>query len=443
MDASAIRIPATVGAWARLMLLLISAGAVAPRASAAQQYGVGVHIGQNQNQVETALSDGPFSLRTDALWQWVETTQGNLSYPDNLKSWLDPIINTIVPLGAQPLIVLDYGNKFYDGGGEPSSAAGIAAYARYAGFMAAHYKGTVSQFEIWNEWNLAQSDTNATAGTAGAYVAMLKAAYAAIKAANPAATVVAGGGVTNLDSNWVMHFIAAGGLAYADAFSVHPYVHSRARKPAPPALSSRLLPIAAAQAQSVAPVGGTPEDAIAWVDQVHTMLDNAAGRSVPIFITEIGWATNMGQYGFSEETQAAYLQRFLLLAHARSYIGGVWWYDLIDDGPDNTNYFQRFGLLRQSGAQKGAFTALLQIKSLLLAPSIAIQGTGSNGEITISGTLANGKKYYAAWLPTDDFYRTAASGSVASMLGSGYVPLAAANGTTSTLSANPLVIAQQ
>jgi hypothetical protein len=422
-------------------------------ARAAQQFGIGIHAGQNQSQIENALSAGPFSYRTDAEWRWIETTQGALSYPSSLASWLDPITQTIGSLGAQPLIVLDYGNQFYDGGGNPTDAAGIAAFAKYAGFMAGHYKGTISQFEVWNEWNTNSSASNPAVGTASAYVNLLKAAYQAIKAANPNATVIAGA-VTNLDTDWINQFIQAGGLSYADAFSLHPYVHSRARRPASPVLSrwwnpagllSLLIPSAQAQAQAApAAVRGTPEDAMAWVDQVNQILTAAAGKTVPIYITEIGWATNIGQYGFAPATAAAYLQRFLLMAHTRPYIAGVWWYDLIDDGSDQTSYLDRFGLLQQSGAQKPAYTALMQIKDLILSPAIATQGTDANGAITVSGTLANGSKYYAAWLSTDDFTKTANSASAASLTASGYsVAASASSGSTATLSAAPLVLVQQ
>jgi hypothetical protein len=437
----------------------------APSASAAQQFGIAIHAGQNSSQIQAALSAGPFSYRTDAQWSWFESTPGVLAYPSNLSSWLDPITRTVVGQGAQPLIVLDYGDKFYDGGGNPVDATGIAAFAKYAGYVAAHYKGTISQFEVWNEWNTNHSSANAAVGTASAYVNLLKATYQAVKAANPAATVIAGS-VTNLDTNWIEQFIQAGGLAYADGFALHPYVHSRARRPASPGLSrlsppqpawfaparllrpafagllSLLAPAAQAQAQP-AVIGGTPEDAMAWVDHVNQVLSAAAGRTVPIYITEIGWATNIGQYGFAPATVAAYLQRFLLMAHTRSYIAGVWWYDLIDDGADQTNYLDRFGLLQQNGMQKPAYAALMQIKDLILSPAIATQSVGPSGEITVSGTLANGNKYYAAWLPTDDFTLSANSASAASLAASGYnLAASGSGGGSSTVSAVPLVLLQ-
>lgn len=39
---------------------------------------------------------------------------------------------------------------------------------------------------------------------------------------------------------------------------------------------------------------------------------------------------------------------------ALPYVRGVWWYDLIDDGPDAANAEDRFGLFRQTHALKPA-----------------------------------------------------------------------------------------
>ncbi|MBV8085352.1 MAG: cellulase family glycosylhydrolase, partial [Chloroflexi bacterium] len=63
--------------------------------------------------------------------------------------------------------------------------------AAFFGGMAAHFKGRVSAYEIWNEENFA-TEVGAGNINAGAYVEMLKAVYPAIKAADPNAIVVSG-----------------------------------------------------------------------------------------------------------------------------------------------------------------------------------------------------------------------------------------------------------
>jgi beta-glucosidase/6-phospho-beta-glucosidase/beta-galactosidase len=49
---------------------------------------------------------------------------------------------------------LDYGNKFYNDGGYPSTDKEILAFSRYASWTAQRFKGNVKYYEIWNEWTI-------------------------------------------------------------------------------------------------------------------------------------------------------------------------------------------------------------------------------------------------------------------------------------------------
>ena len=156
------------------------------------QFGVGIHVGQNRNELretETALVQGGFnSFRDEVFWHRVETKQGVLEYPDNLRD-LDQLVTRSVRRGVRPLLILNHGNRFYDGGGLLSSAEGIAAYSRYVRFVVKHFEGRVDQFEVWNEWNIAAGGTPAQRaarhGSPEDYARVLRAAFTAIKAANP------------------------------------------------------------------------------------------------------------------------------------------------------------------------------------------------------------------------------------------------------------------
>ena len=57
--------------------------------------------------------------------------------------------------------------------------------------MAAHYKGKVKAYEIWNEQNLHYEWGNEQIDP-GRYMQLLKLAYAAVKAADPGAIVISG-----------------------------------------------------------------------------------------------------------------------------------------------------------------------------------------------------------------------------------------------------------
>lgn len=406
------------------MLLAASASA-----ETAFQFGVGVHVGQNRNSLQatqTALAQAGFvSFRDEVFWHRIETKPGALAFPDSLRD-LDQLVTDCVHQGRRPLLILDYGNKLYDGGGLLSSPAGIAAYARYVRFVVKRFRGRVDQFEVWNEWNIGGGGTPqqhaARYGSPESYAAVLRAAYAAIKAENPAATVI-GGAFAGYDYRWIEAFARADGFKYLDGFSVHPYVFAEG-KPAPSAppalgvtgslgikrLMAGLVSDAAADTP-FRPAPGTPESAMRHLDELKALIDQLApGRSVRVYVTEAGWPVHRGAQGVSEETAAAYLQRFMLLAKARAWIAGVWWYDLFDDGDDAQNKEHRFGMLARNGTPRPAFQALVDIKPLLASTATPTLQTDASGQVTVTGQRADGKRFVATWLATNDFARSYAAG---------------------------------
>jgi len=109
-----------------------------------------------------------------------------------------------------------------------------------------------------------------------------------------------------------------------------------------------------------------------------------------------------------------------LLTKARPWIGGVWWYELSDDGPNPTDAEQRFGLLRQSGERKQGYNGLLQITDILRSPKAATERSGPNGSLIVEGELSDHTRYFSVWLPTDNFRTTAQSAEVKERLHDGF-----------------------
>jgi hypothetical protein len=362
--------------------LLAAFVCVATRAADAPadfQFGVGVHVGQNRNNLaatEKALTQlGVTSFRDEVFWHRIETKPGVLTFPDNLKD-LDQLVTDSAKQGRRPLLILDYGNKLYDDGGQIRSPEGVAAYVRYARFVVRYFRGRVDQFEVWNEWNIGsggtQAQKSARYGSPQEYAVLLRAAYTAIKGENPSATVI-GGAFAGYDYNWIDAFGRAGGFNSLDGFSIHPYVFSDSTR-------------------------GTPESAIKKLDDLKARVDLLApGKNVRIYVTEEGWPVHEGEHGVSEETAAAYLQRFMLLAKSRPWIAGVWWYDLFDDGNDAENKEHRFGLLAKDGTPKPAFQALADVRSILAAPARPTVEVAADGRITVSAQRADGKHVAASW----------------------------------------------
>ena len=423
------------------------------------QIGVDLHVtGPNFSlqATQAPLVEQGLSFRSDVFWSDLEAKKGILRWPVSYGN-LDNLVNLSVDAHRRPLLILDYGNQYYDGGKQVVSQEAINAYVRYALFVVDHYKGRVDQFEVWNEWNIG-TGTNGTPGTAVAYANLLRATYTAIKANYPSVTVVGGViGVGGKDAVWAQQFVAAGGLNYLDAFSVHPYVHCNGGITGLPRSSGNvstssleimswlLAALPTAQASGInGTISGTPEESMAWVDSLNSEFSSAApARVVPVYISEMGWPTSRGQCGIAEWAAAAYLQRLYLIARSRPWIAGVWWYDLFDDGDDPSLREHRFGLLNAIGSAKPAYLSLSLLGGLLNSTSVSLT-VGSGGEQLVAGRTSSGKLWYAAWIPTNDFSVRRPWGLGAQLLVDGYksmVPLAAVGSLS--IGAVPVILIQK
>lgn len=164
-------------------------------------------------------------------WAYAETRKGHYSW-----SRLDRIVRhsdrqglrIIARLGLTPDWLNEDESKTLNY--LPDKA--FPAFAAFAAAFAKRYAGTVDQLIIWNEPNLSfewgYQDVDA-----GRYVRLLKAAYPAIKAANPEAVVLAGALAPTLegrgssaglnDLDFLRDMYAAGAGAYFDALAIHSY----------------------------------------------------------------------------------------------------------------------------------------------------------------------------------------------------------------------------
>jgi hypothetical protein len=330
--------------WAACWLAAVPlAEPEAVRASPPFEFGACIHLAMNRSNADTvtvALRQGGFvSFRDDVFWGVIEPQRGVLSFPATFEQ-LDRTVKSVRAAGGRPLLILDYGNQFYDHGGLVRSPEAMDAFQAYVRFVVSHFGRAVDQYEVWNEWNTGfGSNPKVSAGDPEAYVRLLQRTYQTVKSLNPHALVI-GGAVAGSDLSWSKAFFAAGGLQYLDAFSVHSY--------------------------TLFHLHSNPEVAIRILDLLHTAIRQVAPeREIPVLITEMGWPTNAGHFGVSEDQAAAYLIRFLSLVKARPWIGGVWWYDLIDDGSSDSDAEQRFGLLTTASRPKPSFSAAARMAPLL------------------------------------------------------------------------------
>jgi hypothetical protein len=146
--------------------------------------GVNIHIGPDFNRDDlywTRFDDLLVgSFRANYNWIWIEQQAGyfavNMTPSRGTGSlyWVDSMLHVGNTVGYWPLVILGFGNKFYDGGGFPVSDAAQAAFVRYATFVANRFKGDVKTYEVWNEWNIGGGIYPAVHGDPVVYARLLK-----------------------------------------------------------------------------------------------------------------------------------------------------------------------------------------------------------------------------------------------------------------------------
>jgi len=227
------------------------------------------------------------------------------------------------------------------------------AYADFLRYLVAAFGGRVAAWEIWNE----EDNSAWWSGTPAQYVALLKAAYPAVKAADPNATVILGG-LTGNDAPYLAELYAAGVQGSFDAVGVHtdtgcnitsPYVHEYNR-------GTRTI---------------NQYFFLGFTSVYATMVANGDAAK-PIYMTELGWSTTSAECetgawagqkaaGVDEPTQATYLeQAYHCLAQPQySYVKVAIWFELVDNGT-TTSPIDNFGLLDAALSPKAAFGAFAQ-----------------------------------------------------------------------------------
>jgi hypothetical protein len=112
-----------------------------------------------QEYKEYIVPLGIKTIRLQGGWAKTEKVKGTYDF-----AWLDRIVRDARGRGLNILLETGYGNPAYEGGGGfdlaggfPTSAEGLAAWDRWVESMAAHYKGTVRDWAMWNEPDINKS----------------------------------------------------------------------------------------------------------------------------------------------------------------------------------------------------------------------------------------------------------------------------------------------
>ena len=359
-------------------LALIVIGATCPALARSILLGVNPHLMSNRSAqvawLQLSRDIGFDAVRDDALWSEVETRKGVYKIP---SAW-DAYVNDARRIGIQPLIILDYGNRFYDDSGKPRSPEAIAGFARYASFVVSHFKGRVKYFEIWNEWDTHAG--GAPSGSATDYARLFNAVFPVLKTIDPSAVFLVSASAGGSD-RWYKRVAQLGIASRADGVAVHPYVY--------PVRSSTNMPADNNEAELSA------QDVI----NIEATMRRVSGtRNIPLYITEIGWPTSHDASGVTNREAATLAQRALLLFCSLPYVRGVWWYDLVDDGPDAANSQDRFGILRRDLSFKPDALAIQSIVGMIKTNQMVLREDSNlrDGLVLIHGS-AQGRSSLIAW----------------------------------------------
>ncbi len=339
--------------------------------------GINIHFTRGHEKDLDLMAAGGFKVaRMDFGWAGIESRKGEYDW-----SAYDELTTNLERRGIRPYYILDYSNPLYEetvtsknplSGQEhrdtasPQHPESVAAFARWAAASVRHFQGHAILWEIWNEPNISFWKPKPDVGQ---YIELARATCQAIRAADPAALIVAPA-TSELPWTFLEQCCKAGLLDYLDAVSVHPY-RNYAKGPETAGEDYRRL---RELIQRYA-----PEDR----------------RSLPILSGEWGYASHTK--GVSLETQAAFLVRQQLFNLLNGVPVSVW-YDWKNDGDDLAEREHNFGTVTARLEPKPAYLAVKTLTHELDGFRIEQRlAAGTGQDFVLRLTDARGGHRLAAW----------------------------------------------
>lgn len=296
-------------------------------------YGFCVHLGQGFNRIYDSSVDvdlklsflGATAMRDELSWD-IRNAVSIQTLPQSMYKISQGLKN----IKARPILILKGDLKFIPER-HPVSDESRAIYSAYAASAASVLEDVNPIFEIWNEWNLSTRKYS-NPGLPEDYVALSKDAYMAIKKATSKNIVLVGAVADDANWKWTSKAVGLGLMEYADGLSVHPYNYC------------------ASSAER------TADNVIFLLKELHAKLENLLpGKDIPIYVSEIGWPDKDGKCGGISEEEVSYnIAQLLLEAPTLSWLKGVLFYELLNQGAANENREHNFGMYRLDGAMKQA-----------------------------------------------------------------------------------------
>ena len=306
-----------------------------PTIAADARFGVGLHVEDDiyRDAADLTSSLGIGLARNDVLWRWNETTKGKYDWEKHYVNGFD----RLHAQGVHLLGIVNYGNELYGNGKVPETPAAVAAYGRYAAAIADRFD--LVGLEVFNEFNHTRFNKTACGTKPSCYMPLLKSMHSAVEKVDPDLPIIAGS-TARYDAPWFDGLWRAGGLAYSDAISFHPYE-----------------------------VSGKPESLAGVIGEANRSMKDNGKTTRPIWITELGSSSKTG--GRTVSAQADYFVRTSMTALA-SGAEKFFWYDLINDSRDPAKHEGNFGMYYQ----KAKGVAALPPKPVGYAAAVMISRIG-------------------------------------------------------------------
>ncbi len=298
--------------------------------------------------------------REEFQWHRIEWEKGRFAW-----DYYDRLIETAHRHGISVYGLIAYWSAWT----KPYTQEGVEDYARFCKALVTRYRDRIKHWEIWNEPNIFF-----WSGPKELYADLLKAAYAAIKEADPDALVL-GCSTAGIDSGFIRMVLDAG--APFDILTIHPYRGT---------LNERGF---VKELQDAAALAGSRE-----------------GVPKPVWITEMGLPTHL-YGGLSERNQAKFLARCYLSAVASGVQTNISWYNFREDGENRYYNEHNFGVVRHSDlAPKPGYRALATVCRTLAGASLVREVDMGEGVLCFVYAKDGGERTAVIWAPDRDVLLT-------------------------------------
>jgi hypothetical protein len=345
----------------RHCLAVALAWLVVPVPSTAAEVGVVADVTWGQpreaiaREIELLEATGVGWIRANANWKALEPDRPGVVDARVLAAY-DYAVDRARAAGIEVLMPIADGVPYWASGdpekriddqgerhwNETYPPADMADYGRIVRLVVDRFRRRgVHAYEIWNEPNL--EHFWGSGPDPAAYVDMLRAGAAAVRAADPKATVVLGG-LSENDVRYLDGVYRAGGGRLFDAVAVHPYTFG-----APP------LPEEARR--------GDRRRSLAGLGDIREAMVRHGDTAKKVWITEFGYSTTTEEGGVSEADQARYLRQAYAYVDRLPWVHSMFWYQARDDplGGDGDGYADRFGLMTTDFRPKPSYYALREL----------------------------------------------------------------------------------